>query len=42
MGDVAISIPVLFAFTQSYPEIKITILTKKQFTPFLEILQQQE
>ena len=33
MGDVAISIPVLFAFTQSYPEIKITILTKKQFTP---------
>ena len=33
MGDVAISIPVLFAFTRSYPEIKITILTKKQFTP---------
>lgn len=33
MGDVAISIPVLFAFTQSNPEIKITILTKKQFTP---------
>ena len=33
MGDVAISVPVLFAFTQSNPDIRLTILTKKQFTP---------
>ena len=33
MGDVAISVPVLFAFSQSNPQIRLTILTKKQFAP---------
>lgn len=34
MGDVAMTIPVLKAFTQKYPEVKITVLTKAFFTPF--------
>jgi ADP-heptose:LPS heptosyltransferase len=34
MGDVAMTVPVLRAFTQQYPDIKLTILTKAFFTPF--------
>ena len=34
MGDVAMTVPVLRAFTQQYPEIKITVLTKSLFAPF--------
>jgi ADP-heptose:LPS heptosyltransferase len=34
MGDVAMTVPVLRAFTQKYPDIKLTILTKAFFTPF--------
>lgn len=34
MGDVAMVVPVLRAFTQQYPEVKITVLTRKFFTPF--------
>ena len=33
MGDVAMTVPVLYAFAKSNPEIKLTILTKKQFAP---------
>lgn len=33
MGDVAMTVPVLFAFAQSNPKVKLTILTKKQFAP---------
>ena len=33
MGDVAMTVPVLFAFAESNPKVKLTILTKKQFAP---------
>jgi ADP-heptose:LPS heptosyltransferase len=38
MGDVAMIIPVLRAFTLQYPDIKITVLTRKFFTPFFRDL----
>ena len=34
MGDIAMSVPVLRAFTQQYPDVKITMLTRTFFTPF--------
>jgi ADP-heptose:LPS heptosyltransferase len=34
MGDVAMTVPVLRAFTQQYPEVKITVLTRTFFKPF--------
>ncbi len=36
MGDVAISVPVLKAFTRLYPNIKLTILTRSFFNPFFK------
>ena len=33
MGDVAISVPVLMALTQQYPELRLTVLTRPLFTP---------
>ncbi|MEC8831234.1 MAG: glycosyltransferase family 9 protein, partial [Bacteroidota bacterium] len=33
MGDVAMTVPVICALTEKYPELKITILTKKAFMP---------
>lgn len=33
MGDVAMTIPVLRALTATYPELQLTVLTKKPFTP---------
>ena len=39
MGDVAMSIPVLRAFTTQYPEVKLTILTREFFTPFFRDLE---
>lgn len=38
MGDVAMTIPVLRAFTKQYPSIKLTILTKEAFKPFFRDL----
>lgn len=38
MGDVAMTIPVLRAFTEQYPEIKLTVLTREFFTPFFRDL----
>ncbi|WP_308991795.1 glycosyltransferase family 9 protein [Mariniflexile litorale] len=38
MGDVAMAVPVLRAFTQQYPDVKITVLTRAFFTPFFEKL----
>ena len=38
MGDVAMIIPVLRAFIQHYPEVKITVLTREFFTPFFRDL----
>ena len=40
MGDVAITVPVLRAFEQQYPEVKLTILTRKFFRPFFRDLNQ--
>ena len=38
MGDVAMTVPVLRAVTQQYPELKITVLTRKSFAPFFRHL----
>ena len=38
MGDVAMTVPVLRAFTKQYPEIKITVLTREFFKPFFRDL----
>ena len=38
MGDVAMMVPVLRAFTQQNPEVKLTILTRLFFTPFFKDL----
>ena len=39
MGDVAMTIPVLRAFTKQYPEIKLTVLTREFFKPFFRDLE---
>jgi len=39
MGDVAMIVPVLRALTQQYTDIKITVLTRKFFTPFFRDLE---
>jgi len=38
MGDVAMSVPVLRAFTKQYPDVKLTILTRPFFKPFFRDL----
>ena len=38
MGDVAMTVPVLRAFTQQFPDVKITVLTRAFFTPFFRNL----
>lgn len=38
MGDVAMTVPVLRAFTEQYPEVKLTVLTREFFTPFFRDL----
>lgn len=38
MGDVAMTIPVLRAFTNQYPDVKLTVLTKPFFKPFFRDL----
>ena len=38
MGDVAMTVPVLRAFSQQYPNIQITVLTREFFTPFFRDL----
>ncbi len=39
MGDVAMTVPVLRAFTEQYPDIKITVLTREFFKPFFRDLE---
>lgn len=39
MGDVAMTVPVLCAFRQHYPDTKITILTRQFFAPFFRNLE---
>jgi len=36
MGDVAMTVPVLQAFSQTYPEVKLTILSRAFYKPFFE------
>ncbi|MFD2822485.1 glycosyltransferase family 9 protein [Lacinutrix iliipiscaria] len=38
MGDVAMTVPVLSAFSQQFPDVKITVLTREFFTPFFRNL----
>ncbi len=38
MGDVAMTVPVLRAFTEQYPDIKLTVLTRDFFKPFFRDL----
>ncbi|UII81555.1 glycosyltransferase family 9 protein [Flagellimonas sp. CMM7] len=42
MGDVAMTIPVLIALLAKNPELKITVLTKKPFTPIFSALKNVE
>jgi ADP-heptose:LPS heptosyltransferase len=38
MGDVAMTVPVLRAFTKQHPEVKLTVLTRAFFKPFFRDL----
>lgn len=38
MGDVAMTVPVLSAFSKAHPTVKLTVLTKKQFAPLFRDL----
>ena len=39
MGDVAMTVPVLRALLQQYPEVKLTVLTRPFFAPFFRDLE---
>ncbi len=36
MGDVAMTVPVVFSLAQQYPQLQITMLTNKRLLPFFE------
>ncbi len=38
MGDVAMMVPVLKAFSEAYPDVKLTLLTRRFFAPLFEEL----
>lgn len=38
MGDVAMTVPILNAFTKQYPEVKLTVLTREFFKPIFRDL----
>ena len=38
MGDVAMMVPVLKAFSEKYPDVKLTLLTRKFFSPLFKDL----
>lgn len=38
MGDCAMAVPVLLNFVKTYPEVKITVLTKPFFVPIFELI----
>ncbi|WP_349523524.1 glycosyltransferase family 9 protein [Muricauda sp. NFXS6] len=42
MGDVAMTVPVICALTDQYPEIQLTVLTKKPFRPIFDGLENVE
>jgi len=33
LGDVAMTVPVILAFKEAYPDVKITVLTRRNYTP---------
>lgn len=39
MGDVAMAVPVLRAFTEQHPQVKLTVLTRSFFKPFFNDLE---
>ncbi|MCH7524853.1 MAG: glycosyltransferase family 9 protein [Bacteroidetes bacterium] len=39
MGDVAMTVPVLRAFTEQFPDVKLTVLTREFFKPFFRDLE---
>ncbi len=39
MGDVAMTVPIINGLTQKYPQLQITVLTKKPFMPIFEGLE---
>tara|TARA_R110002073_G_scaffold56835_14_gene144529 strand:- start:9868 stop:10908 length:1041 start_codon:yes stop_codon:yes gene_type:complete len=39
MGDVAMTVPILRQFTNQYPQVKLTVLTKAFFKPFFRDLE---
>ena len=38
LGDVAMTVPVISIFLKSYPEVKISVLTKEQYAPLFSHL----
>ncbi|GLU43196.1 heptosyltransferase [Muricauda sp. NBRC 101325] len=36
MGDVAMTVPIISAVTEKYPEVQVTVLTKKLFMPIFD------
>ncbi len=38
LGDVAMTVPVISVFSKSYPEVKISVLTKEQYAPLFSHL----
>lgn len=42
MGDVAMTVPVLRAFTEQYPDVKITVVTRAFFKPMFKGLRNTE
>ncbi|WP_246130337.1 glycosyltransferase family 9 protein [Bizionia saleffrena] len=40
MGDVAMAVPVLRAFTEQHPQVRLTVLTRAFFKPFFKDLKQ--
>ena len=38
MGDVAMTVPVLRAFVNQYPEVKITVISRPFFKPFFDVI----
>lgn len=42
MGDVAMMVPVLKAFTEKYPDVKISLLTRRFFAPLFKDLKNVE
>ena len=39
MGDVAMTVPIISALTEEYPELQLTVLTKKPFMPIFDGLE---